>query len=101
MVALLTAGFVGGGLRPAGNSVESTVGTGIGWIQRHSRCSERYDSRIDNRPPHTRPSPEASGFLFIAGIIVTISFLITVFAGLFRRVGQRIALLSFLRRAVS
>jgi uncharacterized membrane protein len=27
MVALVTAGFVGWGFRPAGNSVESTVGT--------------------------------------------------------------------------
>jgi hypothetical protein len=45
--------------------------------------------------PHTHPSPGAAVFLAITSIIVTISFLVTVFAGLFSRGGQRIALLSF------
>jgi len=44
--------------------------------------------------PHTHPTPAVAGFLGVIGIIVTISFLVTVFAGLFSRGGQRIALLS-------
>jgi hypothetical protein len=97
MVALVTAGFVGWGFTTCRKQrgIDRRHRDRIRRIQRRSRCSERYDSRIDSRRPHTRPSPEASGSLFIAGIIVTISFIVTVFAGLFRRGGQRIALLSF------
>jgi hypothetical protein len=45
--------------------------------------------------PHTHPGPAVSGFLFVTGIIVTVSFLVTFFAGLFSIGGQRVALLSF------
>ena len=43
---------------------------------------------------HTHPSPAASGFLFIAWSIATVSILVTVVAGLFSRGVQRIALVS-------
>jgi hypothetical protein len=45
--------------------------------------------------PHTHLGPTASGLLLVAGIIVTASFLVTFFAGLFSIGGQRVALLSF------
>ena len=45
--------------------------------------------------PHAHPSPAVAGFLGVIGIILTISFLVTFFSGLFSIGGQRIALLSF------
>src|SRR5580700_8707948 len=86
----------GGGLRPAGDSATSTVGTAphLSDLAPLSAISAATLGLIVGAP-HAHPSPAVAGFLGVTGIIATASILVTFCAGLFSIGGQRVALLSF------
>jgi hypothetical protein len=97
VVVLVTAGFVGWGFttsRKQRGIDRRHQAAFVGFSAALVAVSATALGLIVGAPP-THPGPEASGFLFITGIIGTVSILVTVFAGLFSRGRQRIALLSF------
>jgi|SRR5579863_1015964 len=97
VVVLVTAGFVGWGF--------TTSRKQRGIDRRHRAAFVGFSAALIAvsattlglivAAPHTHPSPAVAGLLGVTGIIGTVSILVTVFAGLFSRGRQRIALLSF------
>jgi len=96
VVALVTAGFVWWGFTTSRKqrgidrrSQAAFVGFSAALI---ALTTETLEFVVG--APHTHPSPTVAGFLFVTGIIATVSILVSGVAGLFSRGVQRVALVS-------